>query len=86
VTIQIPDDVTRGLESLASMQKKTVEEVAVEGLRLLFREPDTPAALLRSLQNLPHPSPAAVDDMEAAILSAQLPVRDTGTFDPTLPQ
>jgi hypothetical protein len=31
VTIQIPDDVTRGLESVASVQKKTVEDLAVEG-------------------------------------------------------
>jgi hypothetical protein len=72
VTIQIPDDVTRGLEGLAAMQKKAVEEVAVEGLRLLFKESDSPATLLQSLRSLPHPSPAAVDDMEAAIFAAQL--------------
>jgi len=83
MTIQIPDDVSGGLESLALMQKKTVEEVAVEGLRLLFMDSDSPAALLRLLQSLPHPSPAAVDDMEAAILSARLPLIDKGTFDPT---
>jgi hypothetical protein len=71
VTIQIPDDLTRGLEGLAAMQKKTVEEVAVEGLRLLFKESDSPGALLQSLRSLPHPSPAAVDDMEAAIVAAQ---------------
>jgi gamma-glutamyl:cysteine ligase YbdK (ATP-grasp superfamily) len=86
VTIQIPDDVTRELESLASVQKKTVEEVAVESLRLLFSDSDSPAALLRLLQNLPHPRPEAVDDMEAAILAAQLPVTDRGRFDPTLSQ
>jgi hypothetical protein len=86
VTIQIPDDLTRGLEGLAAMQKKTVEQVAVEGLRLLFKESDSPADLLQSLLSLPHPSPAAVDDMEAAIVAAQLPVRDLESFDPLLPQ
>ena len=68
------------------MQKKTVEQVAVEGLRLLFKESDSPAALLQSLRSLPHPSPAAVDDMEAAIVAAQSPVRDLEFFDPLLPQ
>jgi hypothetical protein len=86
VTIQIPDDVTRGLESVASVQKKTVEDLAVEGLRLLFTNSDSPAALLRLFQNLPHPSLAAVDHMEGAIFSAQLPVGAKGTFDPTLSQ
>lgn len=81
MTIQIPDDLTRGLESLASIQRKTVEEVAVEGLRLLFKGGDSPAALLMTLRSLPHPSAAAVDEMEAAIAESHLPVRDKGAFD-----
>jgi hypothetical protein len=28
-----------------------------------------------------HPSPAAVDDLDAAIAAARLPVRDQGAFD-----
>jgi hypothetical protein len=48
-------------------------------------QPDSPQAVLRAVKSLPHPGAAAVDDMEAAILSARLPVRDKGTFD-QLPQ
>jgi len=81
MTIQIPDDLARGLEGLAARQKKSVEQVAVENLRLLFDQAESPEAILRSLRGLPHPSAAAVDDMEAAIVSARLPVRDKGTFD-----
>jgi hypothetical protein len=81
MTIQIPDDLARGLENIAALQRKTVEQVAVENLRLLFDKADSPAVVLRSVRNLPHPSAAAVDDMDAAIKSARLLVRDTDTFD-----
>ena len=80
MTIQIPDDLARGLEGLAALQRKSVEEVAVESLRLLFDRPDSPEAVLRAVRSLPHPSTAAVDDMEAAIISARQPVRDKDTF------
>lgn len=35
LTIQIPDDIARGLAGIASAQQKTVEEVAVERLTSL---------------------------------------------------
>jgi predicted transcriptional regulator len=35
LTIQIPDDLARGLEGIASAQKKSVEQVAVGRLRSL---------------------------------------------------
>jgi len=59
MTIQIPDDLARGLFDRAS----------------------SPEAVLRAVRGLPHPSIAAVDDMEAAIASARLPVRDAEPFD-----
>jgi hypothetical protein len=37
MTIQIPDDLARGLEGIATAQRKTVEQVAVESLRLRLR-------------------------------------------------
>jgi hypothetical protein len=38
--------------------------------------------VLRALREIPHPSPEAVDDLEAAIASGRLPVRDDGPFEP----
>ncbi len=81
MTIQIPDDLARGLEDAAALQKKSVEQIAVESLRQLFDRSDSPEAVLRAVRSLPHPSKEAVDEMEAAIDSARLPVPDKGAFD-----
>ena len=81
MTIQIPDDLARGLEGIAAVQHKSVEEVAVEGLRSLFDKSGSPESVLRAVRELRHPSAAAVDDLEAAITAARLPVRDQGVFD-----
>lgn len=80
MTIQIPDDLARGLEGMASEQKKTVEQLALDSLRLLFDQASSPEAVLRLVRRLTHPSAAAVDDLEAAILSARLPVGEQDTF------
>ncbi len=85
MTMQIPDDVTRGLEAVAALQRKSVEQVAVESLRLLFDPSDSPQAVLRAVRSLPHPSAGVVEDIDAAIVSARLPVRYSGAFD-RLPQ
>ena len=81
MTIQIPDDLARGLEGIAAAQKKSVEQLAVERLRSLLDKPTSPEAVLRTIQALPHPSPSAVDDLDAAIAASRLPVRDQGAFD-----
>jgi hypothetical protein len=81
MTIQIPDDLARGLEEIAVAQHKSVEQVAVERLRVAFDDPGSPAAVLRLIRELPHPSPEAVDELEAAIASARMPVEDRGIFD-----
>ena len=81
VTIQIPDDLARGLEGIAAAQRKSVEQVALDSLRSLFDKASSPEAVLRSVRGLPHPSADAVDDLEAAIAAARLPVPDQGAFD-----
>jgi hypothetical protein len=81
MTIQIPDDLAQGLEGMASEQQKSVEQVAVDSLRALFDRATSPAAVLQAVRKLSHPSAAAVDDLEAAITDARLPVRDQGAFD-----
>jgi hypothetical protein len=81
MTIQIPDDLARGLEGIAASQKKSVEQLALERLRSLFDDASSPGAILRAVRELPHPSSSAVDDLDAEIAAARLPVRDEGTFD-----
>ena len=67
MTIQLPDDLARGLEEVAAAQKRSVEEVALERLRSLLDKATSPQAVLRALRELPHPSASAVDDLDAAI-------------------
>ena len=81
MTIQIPDDLARALECIAATQNRSVEQVALERLYSLFDAASSPETVLRALQELPHPSASAVDDLEAAIASARLPVRDKSPFD-----
>jgi hypothetical protein len=42
--------------------------------------------VLRAVHELPYPSPSAVDDLEAAIAGARLPVSDRGAFDRAEPR
>jgi hypothetical protein len=81
MTIQIPDDLARGLAGIAASQQKSVEQLAVERLRSLLDRQVSPQSALRNIQALPHPSHSAVDDLDAAIANARMPVRDDGAFD-----
>jgi hypothetical protein len=81
MTIDIPDDLARFLEGIAAEQQKSVEQVALDNLRCLFDRASSPEAVLEAVRGLTHPSAAAVDDLDAAIAAARLPVRDQGAFD-----
>ncbi len=81
MTIQIPDDLARGLEGIAAAQHKSVEQVALESLRSLFDRANSPEVLLQSLRQLSHPSAEAVDDLDAAIVAGRLPMVGQGVFD-----
>ena len=81
MTIHIPDDLARGLAGIAAAQHKSVEQVALEGLRSLFDSASSPEVVLRAVRELRHPSAAAVDDLEASIAAARLPVHGRGAFD-----
>jgi hypothetical protein len=81
MTIHIPDALARGLEGIAAAQQKSVEQVVLEGLLSLFERASSLEAVLRAVRQLPHPSAAAVDDLDAAIAAARLPVRDQSAFD-----
>jgi hypothetical protein len=71
ITIQIPDDLARDLEGIAAAQQKSVPQLAVERLRSLLCTPISPESLLRTIQGLPHPSRAAVDDLDQAIATGK---------------
>ncbi len=81
MTIQIPDDLALSLQGIAAAQQKSVEQLALESLRTLFDKASSPETVLRAIRELPHPSAAAVDDLDAAIAAARLPVRDGSAFD-----
>ena len=86
MTIHIPDDLARGLEGIAAAQQKSVDQVALDNLRSLFDRASSPEGVLRAVRGLTHPSAAAVDDLEAAIAAARLPVGGQGAFDRWTPQ
>jgi hypothetical protein len=80
MTIHIPDDLACSLQGIAAAQQKSVEQVALDSLRALFERVSSPEVVLRTVRGLPHPSAAAVDDLDAAIAAARLPVRDQDAF------
>jgi hypothetical protein len=71
MTIQIPDDLVRGLEGIAAAERKSVEQVALESLRSLSGRASAPEVVLRAVRELPHPSAEAMDDLDAAIAAAR---------------
>jgi hypothetical protein len=81
LTLHISDDLARYLEGIAAVQKKSVEQVALERLSGVAEDAGSPGAVLRAMSKLPHLSPADVDDLEAAIAAGQLPVSDPRTFE-----
>ena len=80
MSIDIPDDFARRLEVVAAAQKKP-SRISREAAGSLIDRPTSPQAILKAARDLPHPSPAAVDDLDAAIASSRLPVREQGIFD-----
>jgi hypothetical protein len=81
MTIQVPDDLARGLEAMAAAQQKSVEHVALDSLRSLLDRATSPEVVLRAVREPSHPSATAVDDIEAANGAARLPAHDPGAFD-----
>lgn len=76
MTIKIPDELARNLEPIAGACHKSVQQFAIERLETLVRVPKTPADLLCAIRRLEHPSTAAVNDLDAAIRTAESPIRN----------
>jgi hypothetical protein len=85
LNIEMPDDLVRSLEGIAAAQRKSVQQLALEQLSSLIGvNPDpragSPAAVLRAMQEPPHPSSADVDELDAAIAAGRLTVRTRDLF------
>ena len=83
--IEVPDDLARSLEAIAAAQRKSIQQLALERLRSLVEvSPElragSAAAVLRVMQEPPHPSVADVDELDAAIAAARLPTRTRNLF------
>jgi hypothetical protein len=83
--IEMPDDLVRSLEEIAAAQHKSVQQLAVEQLRSLAEtSPEdrlgSAAALLRAMRDTPHPSKSDVDELDAAVAAARVPVQPGDLF------
>jgi hypothetical protein len=85
LTIEMPDDLVRSLEGIAAAQRKSVQQLALDQLSSLVGgtpgpHAGSPAAVLRAMQQPPHPTSADVDELDAAIAAGRLAVRALDLF------
>ena len=84
--IEMPDELARSLAEIAAARHKSVQELAVERLHSLVEESSTerPAgsadAVLRVMFEPPHLSASDVDDLDAAIAAARIPIQAPDLF------
>lgn len=83
--IEVPDDLVRSLEGIAAAQRKSIQQLALERLRSLVEVTSqllagSPAAVLRAMGEPPYPSPADVDELDAAIAAGRRTVRPRDLF------
>jgi hypothetical protein len=86
LTIEMPDDLVHRLERIASVQHKSLQELAIEQMEALAEGHEYPAgspvAVLRATNEPPHLMSADVDELDAAIVAARLPVRASDPLAP----
>jgi len=83
--LELPDEVIRGLEGIAPIQHKSVQQLAVERLssRVVAApdlQPGAPASLLIGMRESPRLDTIGVDEIDAAIAAGRLPVRGHRLF------
>ncbi len=91
LTIEIPETLAQRLAWLATEQRKSVEQVALERLSALLELPTeqvsgSPAAIRQAMHEPPHLRWEDVDELEEAIEEGKLPVRQAGVFDESASQ
>jgi predicted transcriptional regulator len=85
VTIELPDDLSRSLASIAAAQHKSVQQLALERLRsLVDAAPEarlgSAMAVLQAMQEPPHLSGLDVDELDAAIAAGRIAVQTRELF------
>lgn len=85
LTIEMPDELVRSLESIAAAQHKSVQQLAIEKLRSLVEgstqgHVGTPAAVLRAMQEPPHLTAVDNDALDEAIAAGRLAVQTRDLF------
>jgi hypothetical protein len=84
LNIEMPDDLARSLEGIAAAQSKSVQQLALERLSSLVDVPErragSPAAVLRAMQEPPHPTAEDVDELDALMAAGRLPIRTRDLF------
>jgi hypothetical protein len=83
--IELPDDLVLSLQGIAAAQRKSLQQLALERLSSLVdaspaQRAGSPAAVLRVMQEPPHPDLADVEELDAVIAAGRLPVRTRDLF------
>jgi hypothetical protein len=85
LNIEMPDDLARSLEGIAAAQRKSLQQLALERLISLVEDTlecraGSPAAVVRAMQQPPHPTAADVDELDTVITAGRLPIRAHDPF------
>jgi hypothetical protein len=85
LNIEMPDDLARSLEGIAAAQRKSIQQLALERLISLVediseRRAGSPMAVLRAMQEAPHPKAADVEELDALIAAGRLPIQPRDLF------
>ena len=83
--IELPDDLVLSLEGIAAAQRKSIQQLALERLSSLVEispapRAGSPAAILRVMQEPPHPNLADVEELDRVIAAGRLPIRTRDLF------
>jgi hypothetical protein len=84
LTIEIPEALAQRMAWLATRQKKSVEQLALERLTSLLESATmsgSPAVIRQAMHQPPHLRQKEVDELERAIAEGSLPIRQDGVFD-----
>jgi hypothetical protein len=85
LTIEVPEDLARSLESIAAAQHKSIQQLAIERLSSLVEASSeecagSPTAVLRVMHELPHLSSADVDQLDEAIAAGRMAIGTRDLF------
>ncbi len=85
LTIEMPDELAHRLAGIAATHQKSLQQFAVDHLTSLAvaapaAGPGSAAMVLQAMHGQPHLSASLVDELDAAIAAARLPIRESELF------